>query len=382
MTHRYPEGTSFGEFFLAKESQYYSIKRMVNLPCGKRTAHRLPRNRYSQIENLKDLQDLVIRLNGRENRRSIQEIETKLAFLPTNLMEEFRALLLAEIPSQKDARLHYKNLHRYFLSFFVELMKLKDPIQWKSNETIWGMALLNELSLSDKKLQIFKPNIKKSVKTIKGIIHTANRFMAFLHKKMPQEISFIKFEPISKARFKAYNARLQLDAETVGKYINEKDWKTIQDNLPNNIAPFIHLGYSYGLRRSETLGFELPDISNGHLNIRRQLLKKGTYSPLKNRLKRKTPHWFTEPTLTYSWIQDSLNKKIHPDTLGVKFSELMKALGMDYELHDLRRTFITRALDTNSPKDVMLAVGHSSIEVTMKYIRDNRDLDDKVFIPG
>jgi hypothetical protein len=111
------------------------------------------------------------------------------------------------------------------------------------------MALLNELTPEDKKLRIFTD--KKSVKTIKGIIHTANRFMAFLHKKMPQEISFIKFEPISKAKFKNYNANLQMDCEPIGQFIKPDHWKIIQKNLPSDIAPFVNLGFYYGLRRKD-----------------------------------------------------------------------------------------------------------------------------------
>lgn len=379
----YPHGTKFGAYFLAKENNTFVIKRMVYTPNGKRSAIRLEKQKYKQYTDIEDLNKLVIRLNGRENRRTIKEIETKLAFLPISLLEEFRELLLTEIPSQKDARNHYKNLHRYCLKFFVDILKLKDPIEWKANENKWGIALLN----SDKKYKIYNDNKSRSVKTIKGIIQTANRFMAFLHKKMPQEIPFIKFEPISKAKLKDYNARLNMGTEEVGKFISDSDWELINNNLPADIAPFIKLGYYYGLRRAETLGVELNDLSNGHLNIRRQLTNmnngKANFSPLKNRLERKTPHWFITPDETYFIIQDAIDKRIHPDTLGVKFAAFMQSMDMTYDLHDLRRTFITKALDINNgnAKPVMMAVGHSNTDITMRYLRDDRLLDDAVFKP-
>ncbi len=107
------------------------------------------------------------------------------------------------------------------------------------------------------------------------------------------------------------------------------------------------------------------------------------YAPLKNKLFRKTPHWFAEKETTYLLIEDSLNKKIHPDTLGTKFASFMEIMKMDYSLHDLRRTFITKALDLNkvTPMTVMMAVGHGHLDVTMRYIRDNRQLDDEVYVP-
>lgn len=384
---RYPEGTKFGAYFLAKEKGSFTIRRMILLPDGKRTATRLDKARYAKYTDFEELKKLVIRLNGRENRRAIKGIETKLAFLPTTLMEEFRELLQAEIPSQKDARNHYKNLHRYCLKFFIDLMKLQDPVEWKANETKWGIALLDELSASDLNLRIYTDDGGRSVKTIKGVIQTTNRFMAFLHKKLPQEIPFIKFDPISRAKFKDYHAKLNMGVGPIGKFITDKDWALIDKELPDDIAPFVRLGYYYGLRRAETLGLELNDIAKHHLNIKRQLTNMNgdqpNFAPLKNKLERKTPHWFIDPETTYSFVEDAVSKRIHPDTLGVKFSAFMKEMKMDYNLHDLRRTFITKALDKNNgnAKPVMMAVGHGNSDVTMRYLRDDRQLDDVVFVP-
>jgi integrase len=374
MAKSYPEGTKFGDWFVGRDADALTVRRMIYWPDGRRTAGRLPANKIKG-KSQSELEALCDRLNHRANRRTITEIKTKLSFLPTELMEEFRVQLEAEIPNQKDAKLHYHNLHRYCLKFFIDIKGLKDPVEWKRNETAWGLALLGETK------DLY--NEVKAVKTIKGVIHTANRFLLFLHSKLPQEVPKIEFKPISKAKLKEHHARLNLDnEETLGLFIPLAHWRIIRKALPIELKPFVILAYYYGLRRAESLGLAMTDLREGHLSIQRQL--KATepleFVPLKGRASRKTPHWFLPPRLTYKLLETT-HPKIHPDTLGQKFGELMKKLGFPYKMHDLRRTFITRSLDHQTPKDVMLAVGHANIETTMRYVRDDRDLDDKPFVP-
>jgi integrase len=59
----------------------------------------------------------------------------------------------------------------------------------------------------------------------------------------------------------------------------------------------------------------------------------------------------------------------------------MDELDFNYDFHDLRHTFITKAISAYPPRDVQLAAGHKSIETTMRYAHDNRNLDDEVFNP-
>lgn len=369
----------FGNYFLTKEQTHHIIRQHVVIN-GKKSSLRLPKSNYTHLTSTEALQKYVNRLNGREHQATLKEIELKLSFLPVSLLEEFRELLQSEIPTKKDADNHYRNLHRYFFKYFVDHLKLKDPTDWKMNESKWGRALLNE----DSKLNLYEDNKPRAVKTIKGIIQTANRFMSFLNKKYPKEYSLVVLEPISKAKFKDYHAKLNLDSEPIGKYIQDAHWSIIEKDLPLDIKPYVCLAYYYGLRRSETLGFVLSDLANGYLNVKRQLLSLNNIVPLKNRTNRKTPHWFVNPKVTYALIQSTLNKKIHPDTLSIRFTEYMKDLGFSYQMHDLRRTFITRALELNNGNatPVMIAVGHSDTSITMKYLRDNRIMDDAVYNPN
>lgn len=368
-----------GDWFVTKEGGDWTIRRKVVYTDGTRSNLRYDAEQLSRYKSKEELDALVIRLNRRENRRAIEEIKTKLAFLPTETLEEFRALLGAEIPNQSDAKVQYHNLHRYFLRFFVDMLGLKDPVDWKASEHKWGMALLGETSgiYEDKKL--------RAVKTIKRIVQTANRLMAFLHRLRPQEVPAIRFEPISRARYKSYEAQIKLGVEEIGRFISPDDWKKIDEKLPADIAPFVRLGYLYGLRRAETLGIAPTDVRKGFLQVRRQYVKQAggapKYKPLKNKMNRDTPHWLGSADKAYDLAADGVTKLIHPDTLGVKFAEYMKTLGMTYEMHDLRRTFITTVLDYYTPKEVMLAVGHASIDVTMRYLRDDRQLDSAPFVP-
>jgi len=55
--------------------------------------------------------------------------------------------------------------------------------------------------------------------------------------------------------------------------------------------------------------------------------------------------------------------------------------GIELTPHDLRRTFVTRALDAGVPVEkVQAAAGHSKIETTMRYDRARRDLVGADFI--
>lgn len=376
---KYPENTKFSDYYLVKEGTAFAIRRMVNLPNGEEKQERLPKNQWKHLKSKEELSKYIIRLNGRESNRVLKSIDVKLAHLPPSVLEDFREVLFAEIPNLKDAKVTYKNLHRYFITFFTDHLNLRDPLDWKLEEIKWGKALLSE-----SKHSLFEDKQPRSAKTIKGIIHTANRFMMYLHKRYPKEIPAIKLTPVSKAKLKDYDATMNLDTESVGNFITDTDWKIIVKEAPSDLLPFIKLGYYFGLRRGEILGLNLNDVRLEYLSVERQLVSinkdKPSFKPLKGKTKRKTPYWFINPDETHKLIKQL--KLIHPDTLGVKFIEFMQSLEMNYQLHDLRRTFITKALRKAHHTDVQLAVGHTHINTTMKYQRDDRVLADNIYRPS
>jgi len=384
---QYPKGTRFNNYFLCKEGDQLFIRRKVVLPDGTKLQPRYPKKNYAHLKTEQELTQLVNRLNHREDEAKKRAIDIRTSFIPTSYMEEFRSQLQMEIPTQKDFRYQYKTvLQSYFLKFFITHLKVLDPNQWYQHQMKWGLSLLGESENPEH--NVFGKK-KPSFKTISRTIQIANRFMEFLHIKNPKEYQKVSFSPISLGAQKAYTAKRKLGKkkEKLGRFIADEDWKVIEKKLPSNIKPMIMLMYHYGLRRAESLGFKsMENVKKGHLLIEQQLVsitskKECTYGPVKDRDQRNTPHWFASPKQAYQWISESLNLKIHPDTLSVKWDEFMEELGFDYETHDLRRTFITRALRKVHARDVQLAVGHESLDTTMGYAMDDRDLSDETFDP-
>lgn len=358
-------GLRYGKWFLTKEG----IRRCVYHEDGKRTLIRYPKSKYSGL-SLDGIKRLIKRLN---NETESEIIQTRLLFLPPNILEEFRSKLELEIPNPKDFRYSYNTIFlKYFIGFFTQTGNL-DPLKWPKMQSQWAKALLEN------------PGYPKSPKSHKYIIQIANRFMAFLHEQYPEEIPLYRFNPLSKARWKYREA---YHSKNVGHYISDSDWTVIWEHCPEEIRPFVWLCYHYGLRRSEALGFrDTSVIRQGYLMIEWQKIKHNQYSVLKGRSKRKTPHWFASPKETYFWVKEGMKYCYHPDTFGKVFKDYVLRLYQNnhikriYTTHDFRRTFITRALRKAEPRDVQLAVGHVDLKTTMSYARDDRNLEDQVFIP-
>lgn len=378
---KFPEGTTFGTWFPVKEDSRWYIRRTVTLPNGKRTLQRLDKKTYSAIpNNLDAMLKHCDRLNFGANMERLRQREINTAFLPNTLVDGFYTELLATIPNKPFAKyLFDKVLKIYVLDFFVNTLKVPDPKLWQQHQLKFGLALLSD---KNTKHRIFSE--PASARTITLVIQTANRFLKYLNQQGTYPL--IKIQPVSKAALKLYSAEQQ-DGEPVGKFISESEWLKIQRRLPADISPFIHLMYFYGLRRSESLGIRSADaVRRDYLLITDQLKEMGNsgspiYSPLKSREQRKTPHWQCPAKRTHTLVKQSLENKMHPDTLSQKWENLMRDLGMDYRLHDLRRTFITNVLRTQNARDVQLAVGHTDLRTTMGYAQDDRSLGDEVFVP-
>lgn len=362
-----------GRWFTAKEGAKYVIRRRM----GDKQP-RYPRAKYAHCTTLAEVEAFCTRLNHEEGRKAKERVEIQTAFIPQAIMDAFRDMLAVAVPNEKDFNYLYETvLKSYFLKFFVTTLSLPDPKQWHKNQERWGAALLGKHEHT-----IF--DMAPSAKTLKTTIQLANRFMKFLNQKMPEEYPLVELSPLSKAAIKEHEANRLLLKESTNSFISDDDWLTIEVSLPSNIGCYIQLMYYYGLRRSETLGFTSTDaVKRAHLNIDAQLASLSVgIKPLKGRKSRKTPHWFGNPQLAYDLIRDSLFDKMHPDTLSLHWETLMDKLGMSYHTHDLRRTFITRALRLYVPRDVQLAVGHEDLRTTMRYAQDDRDMDNETWKPG
>lgn len=378
---KYPKGTKFNPWTLNRQRQRgverWAIWRWVKLPDGKAKLERLPVSKYKLIrENETELRKLVVRLNDQVSRedRAKEKIQIRHAFIDTALLDEYRDYLIVQIPSKAKATTNYYYLVKYFLNFFINELQMNDPLQWHSvHETKWAKYLVSN-------------NVPASADTKKHIVASANRFMAWLHKKRPSEVPPLVFKPLTASKYKEIEAQRKLSGEAkVRKFVNDNDWKNILKKAPDDIKPAIELAYRYGLRRSEALGLTTEDIRSGFLSIERQLLRapegQRQFGPLKGREARKCPHWFSTPAETFKLITENLKYPMHPDTLTDRWNDLMSSMKLDYDIHDLRHTWVTRAIREKNPRDVQLAAGHKNIQTTMKYAHDDRELENAVWKP-
>lgn len=350
---------------LYKEAGKWVIRRWY---AGK--YERMPVSRYKRIrEDEPALRELVKRLNAPIDARS--RVDFKHAFISPALLDEYLEYLVTQIPTESNARTEFGYLKTYFLNFFIGELNLMSPEEWHAvHETKWARYLLSDKAPA-------------SAKAKRDIIIAANRFIKWLNRKRPEDRPVGEFKPISKAKYKAIEAQREIDGEIRDrKIVPEKDFaKIISHPLAASIRSFIFFGYQYGLRRSETLGVSMEDVKRGHLCVERQLERLGVFAPLKGRQTRRVPHWFAKPKDAYLNAEAGKKNLIHPRTLSERWTELMQALGMDYDLHDLRHSFITRAVRLHNIRDVQLAAGHKDIRTTMGYLHDDRDLSDEQYLP-
>lgn len=344
---------------LVKDAGNLSIRRWEN---GK--YKRLPIAQYKRIrDNPEALAELVSRLNYQVDKeeRAKETVQFKHAFISPSLIEQYREFLLAQVPTERDAQREFRALIKHTLNYFVGKLSLANPLEWhECHKTKWA-EYLKALPLAPA--------------TLRGLVQGTNRFAHWLHEKRPSEVPPLKFEPLSKATFKQLEAQYELDGDRIERrFVTAEEWDALK--LPAHIEAAATLCYLYGLRRSEALALEARDVRRGYLSVERQLKAIGKPGVLKGRMFRKTPHWFGSPERAAALI--SKLEPIHPDTFGDDFTE---ATGGAFTLHDLRHTFITRAVRAQNVRDVMLAVGHANIETTMGYLKDDRSLDDEVWRP-
>lgn len=348
-----------------KYSVIYEVQRGKRVAVVRRGSKRLPIEQYKHLrDNPLALSQFVKRLNEREN--PVHKIEVRHAFIGPAVQDKYLEFLLAQISNPITARCEHTYVMRYFLNYFVNIEEQIDPVVWhRTHKTGWANYLLS---------------LKKSPSTLKQIVYAANKFLRWLHTEMP-DIPLLQFEPISVARFKELAASRRMNKEArETNYISEEHWNEIIKAAPAPLVPVIQLYWNFGLRRNEALGLKLEDVRHGHLSVERQIVTLGKFKPLKGRLARKVPYWYATPELTYRWIESI--QPLHPRTLATIWDELMEQLGFKYNLHDIRHTWITRAIRTHTPRDVQLAAGHVNIRTTMDYLHDDRDLADKQFKPA
>ncbi len=348
-----PAGSKLGNYFVAKDATMksgFAIRQRVTLPNGKMAYPRYDAKKYRHFDKKQELDDLVLRLNHRTKEkaaelRAIKNVKTKLAFLPPEKMEEFRVDFMARYTNSREQNYYYNTCFRkYFIDFFVTQLGLIDPQQWHRSQSKWGHALTQFVldnktriysNRERKQMRIFKEDENlRAYKTIKEIVGLANGFMRWLHETMPGEIPLYKFKPLTGAQRAEYEKAYALTKSDDRKpqYISDIHWKVIEENLPKEIAPYIKLGYYYGLRRAETLALFSGDLTSTHIHVRRQLLAindgEFIYNQPKDREERKVPHWYISEQEARTLIDESMKYIVAPDTLGVEWKTFIDGLNL------------------------------------------------------
>lgn len=375
ISKRFMKGT---RWYVTREGGRFNIRREDEL--GRHV--RYPAVKYAKIrEDEAEVAALVKRLNYRADAedRARKAFDDKIAFVKNAVLDEFRVYLEEQIPSKVYVSGIYGHVRTHFLGYFQNVLGLKDPLEWhKVHKEKWARYL------TDSGL---------SPKTKRAVVQAANRFMQWLHERN-SDVPLLVFKPITRAKYKTlaaeYEARTDVDR---AKFVTDEDWEKIKKALPEHLAPFAILAYHYGLRRAESLALRPGDVRNKYLSVERQVVgvKRDSEGKvveartkiLKGKENRKVPHWFSSPAKTYKLIEATAPLVVHPDTLGKEWAEFVTSIGLDYGLHDLRHTWITKAMRKygKTPRDVQLAAGHKNIETTMDYLHDDRELDDKEWKP-
>lgn len=412
--------TKYGQFYWTREKTDFCIRREITLYDGRQLSERLPKKIYEKdIEGLEDPQDIINTLTRICKQQNIKHFgrgyEEKLAmrtlldnnpWITTKLRKDFEKMVYAQRKNPKDGKYVYDLLETKFLKFFLDLKKIKDPNEWASAQHQWGQTLFNRPS-SDRYRIWEEKDYVPSKKTILTIVQIANQFMDYLKLTNPKEFGTLAhLVPFTRSQMEDHEANRKFSGDfKEGYFVSDEDWEAIAELLQDDsfideylkgydIWPFVKLCYDYGLRRSESLGLKLDDVRRECLSVERQLNTVNDGKPVlqitKGKMKRLTPHWHTTAKSTYNLINNYGKGKcqlVHPDTLTEKWKVAIDYLirtgkiEKDYDIHDLRRTFITKSLRDHEPLDVSQATGHKNIATTMMYIRDDRDLATARYIP-
>jgi integrase len=366
------------KWLLCKESNGFSIKRTAILVDGKRTFQRLPVELYKAFRNNEGLMDELIRRLNHEKSKEAEKAfiahKIKEAYISQELLEEFRDTL-----RKSESNQNMRWVLDHFIGFFAKISP--DPQDWykKKNQNVWADYLLG---------------LKYAPIVVRKIINISNRLMKFLHSHRTLELPLLIFQPIDKYTFAEWteNHRINGGGKASRNYIPPEEFAVIETNLPEDIRSVILLCYKYGLRRSEALGLwnNLNVVRHDFIIIDRQAnsVKDGIVSikPTKSRKERHVNHWFSSPEECYTLIVNIC--PIHMHNITKKFTSLTAKLFREgriskkYVVHDLRHTWISRALQNHNLNDVSQAAGHTDISTTNDYIHDTRKLNDKPWKPS
>jgi integrase len=242
-----------------------------------------------------------------------------------------------------------------------------------------GTKLLTEVTFEDMQLLVDKCKVGCKPKTARNRFEVAQSIFA-----LAKRLRRIKENPCKDVllpKLVRRKARRELNVD-LGKKIDEICIGTDCEG-PAWTAQRL------ALRRNETCGLRPGDVTLFEdwaivrIAINRQV------SETKEQLKNKIEGEFREMVVDVEWGKkilsyhsgmspfifcDGSGKPIHPETLGKKFSRLMKGAGVKITFKELRNMGISNMLRAGVPlATVADQVGHCAISMTMQY----KDIDGK-----
>jgi integrase len=349
------------------ESDGQPVIRRYTKRDGKVKWERYPKDKYRNITR-SELENFMRRINitaALKRAEAEERYNFDHSFVTKEKLNEFEAMLLNRANNQAHITRTLTYLKKHVLHYFILEKKLPHPNFWIKHEEEWGRYLMKK---------------KLSANTLKQIVQAANRLLLFLRRKNSEEIQAIRLEPFSSKKLQHMKAVSKFAVRR--KLISDEDVQVMINNCRPELKSYILLAYKFGLRRAEILGLSPDHVLKGALSVTRQVVDVNPiikYGPLKSKQVRKVPYWQSSPKEAYELIKDLA--VIHPSTLSDMFSALMAELKMPFQLHDFRRTFITKALRANHWRDVQLAAGHYDIKTTIGYAQDDRTIDDEKWTP-
>lgn len=137
-----------------------------------------------------------------------------------------------------------------------------------------------------------------------------------------------------------------------------------------------------GLRTAEAKAIRHCDIKEDHIVVRAALSDKNEIGDTKTGNIRRVPIFARFRPIADALRSDSTalisGRRPNKHTANDEYREIMKELGMDYNMYSLRHTFATNCARAGiNTKQVSLWMGHSNVTMTLKYYTNISDSFEK-----
>ena len=241
--------------------------------------------------------------------------------------------------------------YEYTVGGFVKNAEISDPSQ------------INSRLVRDYLTRVRESGVSSS--TVHGHARGIRAFVRFLHAEEYVE----KQIQVTMPRVEVKPMRL-LSEEELGKVLKVC-------RRPRDKALILFM-VDTGLRRSEVLYLDWldVDIARGVVNVRRTKNKKprSVFIGAKTRralmkYRRTVSHVDNQPL-----FQTVSGRRFESSGLRQVFRRISERAGIKFSAHDLRRTFATLSLRNGmNPLHVQSMLGHSSLEMTRRYIQLVKD---------